>query len=313
MDWYSVVADSNHQIRSGWKFLAYSALLVGLFVMTKQLVGGLVLWLYPAIIEIPPGDIRSLGLNAIVLFIPSAGALLMMGSVLDRIPLRAFGIGFHQRWLKDFGVGMGVAAVMVAATVAGSFLLGSARIEWSGSLAGIPVVALTLIVLALSAFNEELVFRGYPLQVLMRGLGPWPPWPSMILISSLFGLLHWRNPGATGLGIVNTVLAGFMLALAYLKTRSVWFPYGIHFAWNAGTSVLMGYPVSGLKTVSFIAIHVDGSSTLLGGGYGPEAGLLGTAVFAGAAIAVYRMGNMQVSPEVGAALAENSGKLYVGK
>src|SRR6185436_15409279 len=115
------------------------------------------------------------------------------------------------------------------------------HITWSGSTSSIPGIALTLAALALSALSEELVFRGYPLQILMKGLRPWG---AIILISCLFGLVHGRNPGATGLSILGTILAGVLLAVAYLKTRSIWFPCGIHLGWNAGLSMVLGYPMS---------------------------------------------------------------------
>src|SRR6185436_4454317 len=108
------------------------------------------------------------------------------------------------------------------------------HITWSGSTSSIPGIALTLAALAVSALSEELVFRGYPLQILMKGLGPWG---ATILISCLFGLIHGNNPGATVFSILGTILAGMTLAIAYLKTRSVWLPFGIHLGWNVGLSM----------------------------------------------------------------------------
>jgi membrane protease YdiL (CAAX protease family) len=306
----SVFADSSYQIRSGWKFLGYSAILVGLFLLTANVFGIFLAYFYPAAFTLAEGDIRYLGINAIVVFVPAAGALLITGRFLDQIPLTGFGVALHKRWFKDFSAGMAVAGGMLVVTLGGSFLFGTAHIKWTGSSAAVPLVALTLAILAVSAFNEELIFRGYPLQILMKALRPWG---SMILISSLFGLLHWRNPGASKLSILNTILAGIMLALAYWRTRSIWFPYGIHFGWNAGTSVLLGYPVSGLNTVSVFTTQVEGSTMLHGGAYGPEAGLLGTGLFIVAAAFVYRIRGLSVSPEVQASIAANSGKLYIEK
>jgi len=133
----------------------------------------------------------------------------------------------------------------------------------------------------------------------------------MILISSIFGLLHWRNPGATTLSVLNTILAGVMLALAYMKTRSLWFPYGIHFGWNAGLSVVLGYPVSGIQTASILTTHVSGSETVLGGTYGPEAGILGTVIFAAGVLAIRRIHAIGVSPGIRATLLANAEKTYV--
>lgn len=308
MELLPVFVDSSYQIRSGWRFLAYCVLLVGMFFMTQLAASIVVGWLYPELFESPRTDIRYLAVNAIVLFIPSAGTLFIMARGLDQTPVSVFGVALHDRWAKDFAWGLAIAAGMLSLTLAGSFLFGEVRLEWTGSLSAIRIIGFTLAVFALSAINEELVFRGYPLQVLMKGLGPWG---SMILISSLFGLLHWRNPGATVLSVLNTILAGVLLALAYLKTRSLWFPYGIHLGWNAGLSVVLGYPVSGIPTASILTTHVSGSQTMLGGSYGPEAGIVGTVIFVAGAVVVRRMRTVRVSPQMRTALAAHAEKTYV--
>lgn len=310
MDWFSVFVNSSYQIRAAWRFLAYCALLIGLFAATAIAVGTVVIWLYPAVFEVPKGDPVFLTFNSMVLFLPSAGALFFMARFADQTTVVAFGAAIHDRWLKDFSVGVGVAAGMLAVTLAGSFLFGEVHISWSGSFSATPGILLTLAALALSALSEELVFRGYPLQILMKGLGPWG---SMILISLLFGLLHGRNPGATVLSVLGTILAGMALAVAYLKTRSLWFPYGIHLGWNVGLSTVLGYPMSGIQTASILTTQVSGSPVLLGGGYGPEAGLLGCVIFVVAAGVIYRMHGLKVSPQVRAALVAHAENLYIGE
>jgi len=48
--------------------------------------------------------------------------------------------------------------------------------------------------LAAGAIGEELIFRGYGLQVLIAGLGPWA---TILPVGVLFGVLHAANPAAT--------------------------------------------------------------------------------------------------------------------
>jgi membrane protease YdiL (CAAX protease family) len=147
-------------------------------------------------------------------------------------------------------------------------------------------MGLTLGILIIAAAFEELIFRGYPLQILMKAIGPWP---AMILLSAVFGLLHAGNPNSTYLGVFNTIVAGMMLSLAYLKTRSLWFPYGLHLGWNVGTGMVVGFPLSGLGVTSLWTTHVTGSAALLGGEYGPEGGALGTAIFLAGAFLVWKL------------------------
>jgi membrane protease YdiL (CAAX protease family) len=298
--------DSKYQLRSGWKFLGYCVLLVGLFVVLGLGVGLVVALANPELFELPHTDMRLMGLNAIVLFFPAAIALVIMALV-DRLPFRVFGVAIHDYWLKDFGVGIAIAAGMLGLTLAGSFLFGEVRMEWTGSIDIMPSIFFALAVLLLAALNEELVFRGYPLQILLKSLRPWG---AMLFLSAVFGLLHSNNPGASVMSVMNTILAGVMLALAYLKTRSLWLPYGIHLGWNAGLSVALGYPVSGLQTPSLVTTQVSGSEWILGGGYGPEAGIIGTFIFAAAAVAIQWTRIVKVSPQIQAALKAHENKVY---
>jgi uncharacterized protein len=309
VDWSSVVINSSYRIRAGWRFLAYWAVLVGLFVAASIVVAMVAGLVYPEVLMGPPGTPEFLALNSAVLFFPSLAALLFMARFADQTPITAFGFAVHDRWLKDFAFGVAIAAGMLALTLAGSVLFGDVQIGLSGSYGAIPAIALTLGALAVSALSEELVFRGYPLQILMKGLGPWG---SMILISCLFGLIHGRNPGATALSVLGTILAGVALAVAYMRTRSIWLPYGIHLGWNVGLSIVLGYPMSGIETESILTTQVSGSQALLGGGYGPEAGIVGMVVFLSAAIVIHRLRVLKVSPQIRAAIAAHPENLYAG-
>jgi hypothetical protein len=166
----------------------------------------------------------------------------------------------------------------------------------------------TLVLLMLAAANEEIVFRGYPMQVLMRGIGPWP---AMILMSVLFGVIHANNPNATLLGTINTILAGMMLSLAYFKTRSLWLPYAIHFGWNAGLGMVLGFPLSGIDIGSLWTSHTTNADLIVGGSYGPEGGLVATSIFSVTALTIRSMRTIQVSSRLRAALMSSGAKIYV--
>jgi len=227
---------------------------------------------------------------------------------IEKVPVSVFGVSLHEGWFHDFLAGLLVAGGLLLLTLAGSFLFGHARVESSGSLSVIPAILATLLVLAVSAMNEELVFRGYPFQVFLKSLRPWG---AMLLISFIFGLLHAPNPGATPLSILNTILAGVFLCRAYLMTRSLWLPYGIHLGWNAGLSVVLGYPVSGIDTPSILKTSVAGSDLILGGTYGPEGGVLGTVLFLTATIVIGWLPIGRVSPEMRASLSAHADKAYI--
>jgi hypothetical protein len=84
--------------------------------------------------------------------------------------------------------------------------------------------------------------------------------------------------------IVNIFLAGVLLSLAYVRTRSLWFATGLHAGWNWTMASLFGFPVSGLSIVDtpLYDARETGADWWTGGAFGPEAGLAGTlAVLAG--------------------------------
>jgi len=137
--------------------------------------------------------------------------------------------------------------------------------------------------------NEELVFRGFPLQTLVEVVGEWP---AIVGLSLLFGAMHLNNPSVSVLGVVNTVVAGILLSLAYVRTRSLWMPYAIHVGWNVGLGFVFGFQLSGIDIASLFTTGTAGSEAILGGGYGPEGGLLATFVFAAAAVIVERHGSI---------------------
>src|SRR5438093_10927752 len=112
-------------------------------------------------------------------------------------------------------------------------------------------------------------------------------WPAVITMSVIFGAMHLNNPNASLLGGVNTVVAGVLLSLAYIRARSLWLPYGIHVGWNIGLGFVLGFPLLGLDWVSLWTTGIAGRDTILAGGCGPEGGLLATFLCASSALVVH--------------------------
>jgi hypothetical protein len=130
----------------------------------------------------------------------------------------------------------------------------------------------SFLMFAVAAANEEAVFRGYPFQRLAESL---TPVGAIAVTSAFFGLAHLGNPHKTWISTLNTMLVGIPFAIAYLRTRSLWMPIGMHFIWNFLMDFLLGLPVSGLNlAASVLTAHVQGPNWLTGGPYGPEGGVL---------------------------------------
>ncbi len=232
-------------------------------------------------IAAPPGTLPWGG----ILF--SAAAALAAGLIvttrLEGRPPAALGFPLHPSALREVCGGLLFGGFLIAAAVAMMLLTRSAHfVPDDGGWAEYGVVLLrTLAFFSIAAAWEELIFRGYPFQALVDGIGVWP---GVLVSSALFAALHGWNPNVTALALANIFLAGVMLALAYLRTRSLWFATAIHVGWNWAMASLFDFPVSGLtgfETPLYDVVET-GHDVWTGGAFGPEAGLVGTIVLVGA-------------------------------
>jgi len=139
---------------------------------------------------------------------------------------------------------------------------------------------LVAFVLLTGAMAEELMFRGYPFQRLVDAIGKIG---AILVLSALFGFVHLRNPHVSDsravqvFAFINTLLIGIVFAVAYLRTRALWLPWGLHFSWNYTLGLIFGLPVSGITQFSLLLkAKVQGPAWFVGGGYGIEGGFLGT-------------------------------------
>ena len=235
-----------------------------------------------------------LGRDMIALTVPRLVAAAVSGALMMAL--------FESRKLTDLGLHWNRSGGLnllsgIALGVAGPLLLifppvvlGMAHFEKIGDAdaatitlrAGIFTVAL----LFCGAAGEEIAFRGFPLQMLMRGYGAWA---SIVGMGVLFGLMHLFNPGSTAISTVNTVGFGVLFGFALLRSRDLWLPIGIHFGWNA-TLPLLGAPLSGF-TIRVTEYQLVWKAGVLwsGGTYGPEASLLAPVVLLAMTAAVWRM------------------------
>jgi len=258
------------RLRAGWRFL-----LGAVFFVAANYAG--------AILASPLRQIHAelffRSFTTLLLVAGFSGMLYLFDRHRDRL-LARMGLGLDGPWLRESLVGTALGAGMVTLAVGAIALLGNLRFEPIG--AGRPLgvllwaLALQLFVLAVAAMLEEVAFRGYPFQRLVEGAGP--VW-ALIILNGLFGAVHLGNPHASFWGFLNTVAIGVVLGIAYLRTRALWLPWGIHFGWNAMLGVGFGLPVSGtLQFQTVVAGTAEGPLWLTGGGYGIEASVTGAVV-----------------------------------
>jgi len=285
------------RLRSGWRtllfvgaFLALSMLIVTAlrvaFVFigldgpssTSKFISDLIYWM---------------GLLAAAL-----GAGYVCARYLEELPWRSLGLTFHSGWLRDLvlGFGIGFASLMVAVAIASrsySFSIGANG--WSGIVKSMIASGALLFGAALA---EEAIFRGYALQTLSRAK---LAWVGVLLTCITFGLAHLSNPNVvTGLTFLNTTIAGIWLAAAYLRTRSLWLPLGVHWSWNWALGWFFGLPISGIKLVNNPLLNAqdNGPKWLTGGSYGIEGGVACTIALILCTVFLWKTHWLSATPEL---------------
>jgi uncharacterized protein len=317
-------------VRSGWRAAVFILISPFLFILLSFLL------IPSATQRESPAPSISIDwptiLTYVVQILWAVGASWVCLKFLERMQLASLGFTFFRGWWRETWLGFVIAALMMAAVVVLQVLGGGTRLLlnplfWkttegvrSFDFIGFGMIAreigLALILFALAAAFEELLFRGYPFQTLLRG-GVAPVVP-ILLFSVFFGAVHFRNPSSTTFSTINTILAGIWLAVAYLKTRSLWFPTALHLGWNWMMGVFFGIPVSGLRIVQYPVFLATSEAPmwLTGGSYGCEGGAAATVVLLLTTLVIWKANWLRVAPEMQAILApsesENSETIKLG-
>lgn len=220
----------------------------------------------------------------------AASAFMMVR--IEGLPVAALGLPITRGAAFDMAVGTLLGLCLIGGVSAIEGVVGWVSWERGPDSAGVAMLLLlgTAGFLLAAAFAEELLFRGYPLQVLGRRFG------GAFAVGStsvVFAAAHAANPDTTTLSFVNTVLAGVLLGVVYWRTFSLWMATGLHMGWNLAMAGL-GLSVSGLSIGGAgLVASITGPELWTGGAYGPEGGLLLTFVSIIAVVWAMRTGRLR--------------------
>ena len=187
---------------------------------------------------------------------------------IDRKSLQSLGFTWVG-YTNEAGLGFFTALALLGIgtlvlVIAGYLSFISVNIDTGNLLAGI-------VIMIIVAFIEELLFRGYLLNNLMKSMNKW--W-ALSITAALFSLFHGSNPDVTLFAVLNIFFAGMLLGINYIFTKNLWFGIVFHFAWNFFEGPILGYDVSGLKLTSLLQQSVSGPELWTGGAFGFEGSLL---------------------------------------
>lgn len=303
MEISSIFFNQAGRPRSGWRFLIYVISVMILSRMLYSLVELLILSaagqaLGRSFLESVWGWV----VQSAILFTAVSLVGWFCSRVLEGLPFKALGWTFHHRWFVDWlkGTLLGALSLIFAALiifVSGGFKFSLTPLAMMGAV--LKTVLTSALIFIIAAAAEEVMFRGYGLQTFTRArlalLG-------LIITSVLFSWVHLDNPHVVpGWTFVNTMLAGIWLAIAYLRTRSLWFPLGLHWSWNWTMGALLGLPVSGIEALTpapLMRAADAGPQWLTGGSYGIEGGAACTIALLLSTIFIWRTRLLSATPEM---------------
>jgi uncharacterized protein len=196
----------------------------------------------------------------------------------ERRPWAVYGLPPRQAFGKLFwaGAGWGFGAITLLLGVmcglqvfdVGHLALHGARI--------MRFAAFWMLYFLVVGFFEEFLVRGYSQFTLTRAIGFWP---SAVLLSCMFGLMHSQNAGEQWPGLLSAAVIGFFFCLTLRRTGNLWFAVGFHMAWDWGETFFYSVPDSGILFPGhLLKSSFHGPRWITGGIVGPEGSVLCFAV-----------------------------------
>lgn len=245
--------NARRRLRNGWWialfFLVLTTLLFPLILMSRENGAGVPLYQQATIVL----------------------AASLFCQALRRQPIAELLGAFNWTWPTHLVLGLAGGALLMA--VPALLLAAAGQISWRVNPDWSNAFGATLLALAAAAATEELLFRGFLFQRLIDGIGAWP---AQLIVAALFTLTHSDALAETGaLGYLagsNIFVASILFGLAYLRTRSLALPLGLHFAANAMQGPVFGFGVSGSAAPGLLMPTMqDAPAWLTGGAFGLEA------------------------------------------
>lgn len=212
-------------------------------------------------------------------FILSFLIVYLFRKFIDRRSFESLGLNLTHIYPDAvIGLASGIFLVCIGSLII--YLLND--LEWIDIMFNGENIFLSLGLLTMISFSEELVFRGYVLRNLMKSFNKWT---ALIISAPLFTIVHFSNAGIPPIGILNTFLGGLVLGISFILTRGLWLPIFFHLGWNFMQGPILGFRVSGLSFDSVLSLETSGSNLINGGDYGFEGSIICTILLTTAFVA----------------------------
>jgi uncharacterized protein len=205
----------------------------------------------------------------------------------DRKSFISLGLNYEGQG-KDGAAGLMLAIFIVG----GSSLLlkATGHLKWMDIIFDPRALFLVFGTVLLSAFYEELIFRGYILNNLMDSF---PKWLALLISSLLFMIFHWTSSGFFPL--LNVFIMGLIPGLNYIYTRNLWFPICFHAGWKFLEGPVLG--LSGNDSFqTLLQTDLHGDEIVTGGVNGLEGSVFLMAVSLLSLVALYLFLQKRINP-----------------
>ena len=186
----------------------------------------------------------------------------------DRDTFRS--LGFEMENIRKESL-LGLLSGIIMITAGFLLLLVLHQIAWVGTNPDAANFFFSVVLFVAVAFTEELFFRGYILGNLISSMNRWV---ALVVSSLFFTLVHMGNAHFTVYAFLSILLAGMLLGLPYIFTKSLWMPIALHFSWNFFQGTIYGFSVSGNSEYSLITQSRTSDTIWNGGEFGFEGSLL---------------------------------------
>ena len=254
----SIFFDQQNKLRNGWKILIFFITLAISMILINTIF---------AILHIP----QDILINEFLFFICVLIATFIMMHFFERKNLSEIGLKLSRKTTYETIFGLILGFVMITVVVIPNVIAGYYKYDFTPNQI-YPQIFESILLFALVAFAEEILFRGYPFQRLIDATNPAI---ATVIFSSLFASAHILNPNVNLIALANIFLAGIWLSSAYIKTNSLWLPISLHFSWNFFQGYFYSLPVSGSTLIEPIFdVRINSENLLSGGDFGPEGSIL---------------------------------------
>ncbi len=196
------------------------------------------------------------------------GLTVMFARHIDRRDLITLGFGKFRR-NKDLLLGLALGFAVISLGFAILYISGKLEIRHIDP--DFSFLAGSVVLCVLISWMEEISFRGY---ILNNFLESFSPLAGLLVSSLLFAGFHMFNPGMSFVPFLNLFLAGILLGIVFIYTRTIWYALSLHFSWNFFQGPVFGFRVSGIDMGGLIRQEVKGDELITGGGFGFEGSIL---------------------------------------